>query len=57
MPPDPFTAAALIDLTGASPHTVRQTIGEMLDDGSVVEKGQDPDHDGPGRAPMLYATS
>ena len=56
VPPAPFTAATLIDLTGASPNAVRRTIGEMLDDGSVVEKGQDPDHTGPGRAPMLYAT-
>jgi hypothetical protein len=56
VPREPFTAAVLIDLTGASPDTVRKTIAEMLDDGSVVEKGQDPDHTGPGRAPTLYAT-
>ena len=57
VPPAPFTASTLIDLTGASPNSVRKTISELLDEGAVVEKGQDPDHTGPGRAPMLYAVT
>lgn len=54
VPAGPFTAAELIDRTGASPATVRAAIGELLDAGRIQSAGTDPDHPGPGRAPLRY---
>ena len=54
IPRTAFTAKMLQERSGASPAVVRKVINEALESGLVVEQGRDPDHTGPGRAPMLY---
>ena len=37
------------------PATARNYINKLVDNGSVVIAGDDPNHDGRGRAPKLYS--
>lgn len=50
-----FTVKELRERSGASPGTVRKAMTAMLEDGTVVDRGQDPRWDGPGRVPTLYS--
>lgn len=43
-------AAAL----GREPMTVRNSVQKLIDQGVVAALGQDPKHDGRGRAPKIY---
>jgi len=54
LPKGTFTVKAVQEATGASPAVVRRVINEEISEGRVQEKGTDPDHSGPGRAPTLY---
>ena len=54
IPARELTAKELREKSGASPAVVRKVIGEEVDAGTVTEVGQDPNHSGPGRAPILY---
>jgi len=50
----------LADLAAAldrEPATVRNYVNKLVDDGFVTVIGDDPRHDGRGRAPKLYAVS
>lgn len=49
-----FTTKDLKDASGASPGTVRKAMREMLDDGTIVDRGEDASWSGPGRVPTLY---
>jgi len=57
MPSGAFTTKQLGELSGASPAVVRKAITSEQAAGRLVEAGNDPDHSGPGRAPMLYRKS
>lgn len=54
IPKGSFTIHRLQELSGASPAVVRRVVQEELASGNVTEDGKDPDHRGPGRAPVLY---
>lgn len=49
-----FTIKSLQDASGASPAIVRKVVSEEESAGRVRNDGTDPDHRGPGRAPVLY---
>jgi hypothetical protein len=49
-----FTIKVLQERSGASSAVVRRVVTEEVEAGRVSEKGTDPDHTGPGRAPTLY---
>lgn len=49
------TVNSLAAKTGASVGTVRAVVKEEVEAGRLREVGSDPDHSGPGRAPILYA--
>lgn len=49
-----FTTKDLKDASDASPGTVRKAMRELLDSGVIVERGPDPDWEGPGRVPTLF---
>lgn len=49
-----FRAADLAAVSGASAATVRKVLAQAVADGVVIEEGPDPDHQGVGRAPMVY---
>lgn len=49
-----FTIKHLQERSGASPAVVRKAVQEEINEGRVKEMGTDPDHRGPGRAPVLY---
>lgn len=49
-----FTIRHLEDASGASTGVVRKVVQEELKAGKLKEAGADPDHKGPGRAPVLY---
>lgn len=49
-----FTVKDLREASGASPGTVRKAMAEMLEDGTIVDRGEDPTWEGPGRVPTLY---
>ena len=51
---EPFTLSTLGDMTGASAGTLRKVVTELMDAGQVVDLGPDANHDGRGRAPILY---
>lgn len=57
IPSGVFTVKSLREISGASPAVVRKVINEETEAGNVVEQGPDPDHSGPGRAPVLYTRS
>lgn len=54
LPTGTFTAKDVQDATDASPAVVRRVIHEEVEAGNVIAAGTDPDHQGPGRAPMTY---
>lgn len=54
IPKGTFTIKALQDASGASPAVVRKVVAEEEVVGNVRSEGTDPDHRGPGRAPILY---
>ena len=54
IPQGGFTIKRLQDLSGASPAVVRKVVVEEEGAGRLVKGGADPDHRGPGRAPVLY---
>jgi hypothetical protein len=49
-----FTIKSLQDSSGASPAIVRKVVSEEESAGRLRNEGTDPDHRGPGRAPVLY---
>jgi hypothetical protein len=49
-----FTIKSLQDSSGASPAIVRKVVSEEESAGRLRNVGTDPDHRGPGRAPVLY---
>lgn len=57
IPSGTFTVRRLQELSGASAATVRRVIGEGVRAGSLIQRGVDSDHDGPGRAPTTYERS
>lgn len=54
IPKGAFTVKSLEDASGASTASVRKVIAEQMQSGNVLTEGADPDHTGPGRAPLLY---
>ena len=54
IPSGTFTVKDVQDASGASSAVVRRVINEEVQAGNFTEKGSDPDHTGPGRAPTLY---
>lgn len=54
IPKGTFTIKQLQERSGASPAVVRKAVQEEIGEGRVKEIGTDPDHRGPGRAPVLY---
>lgn len=57
MPKQAFTVKQLRETSGASPAVVRKAITAEVEAGRLVDAGTDPDHSGPGRAPVLYRRS
>jgi hypothetical protein len=57
IPKGKFTVKQLQQRSGASPAVVRKAVQEEISAGTVKEVGTDPDHRGPGRAPVLYERS
>ena len=49
--------ADLANQIGREPATTRNYLKQLVADGTVVEVGDDPKHDGRGRAPKIYAIS
>ena len=49
-----FTVKQLQERSGASPVVVRKVIEQETKAGRLQKVGPDPDHRGPGRAPVLY---
>jgi hypothetical protein len=54
IPSGAFTIKTLQDNSGASPAVVRKVVSEEEQAGRLRNEGTDPDHRGPGRAPILY---
>lgn len=54
IPSGSFTIKTLQDASGASPAVVRKVVAEEEQAGRLTSGGTDPDHRGPGRAPILY---
>lgn len=53
--PKRFTLAEVArEAGGGSPGTVRKAVDELMSAGRVAKLGPKPDHQGPGRAPVLY---
>ena len=54
IPEGTFTIKRLQEDSGASPAVVRKVVQEEEREGRLQSAGTDPDHRGPGRAPILY---
>jgi hypothetical protein len=54
IPKGTFTIKSLQEASGASPAVVRKVVAEEEAAGTLRSEGTDPDHRGPGRAPILY---
>lgn len=54
IPTGTFTVKDLQDRSGASAAVVRRVISEEIEAGNITVEGPDPDHTGPGRAPIVY---
>jgi hypothetical protein len=54
IPDGAFTIKTLQEVSGASPAVVRKVVAEEEAAGQLRSEGTDPDHRGPGRAPVLY---
>lgn len=52
-----WTLNALAEAIGREVTTTRNYLNRMIEAGTVTALGDDPDHDGRGRAPKLYAIS
>lgn len=52
-----WTLNDLADALDREPATVRNYVNKLVKDGEVANLGDDPAHDGRGRAPKLYAMS
>ncbi len=53
--PKRFTLAQLAEKAGGgSPATVRKAVEELVEAGRAARLGPDQDHQGPGRAPIIY---
>lgn len=50
----PFTISDIEAASGASNVTVRKVVAGMIEAGTVVDLGPDKQHEGRGRAPLLY---
>ena len=57
IPDGTFTIKTLQEASGASPAVVRKVVAEEESAGRLRSEGTDPDHRGPGRAPVLYRRS
>ena len=57
IPAGAFTIKQLQEASGASPAVVRKVVSEEEQAGRLQSAGTDPDHRGPGRAPILYRRS
>jgi hypothetical protein len=57
IPDGAFTIKTLQEVSGASPAVVRKVVAEEEAAGHLHSEGTDPDHRGPGRAPVLYRKS
>lgn len=44
----------LAEALGSSPATTRNYVVKLIEDGTIADLGEDPKHDGRGRAPKLY---
>jgi hypothetical protein len=44
----------LAEALGSSPATTRNYVIKLIEDGTISDLGEDPKHDGRGRAPKLY---
>ncbi len=54
--PKTWTLNDLASSVDREPATVRNYVKRMIEDGNATEIGDDPNHDGRGRAPKLYST-
>lgn len=54
LPTGEFTAKQVQQATGASAGMVRRVLQQEVEAGNVATAGTDPQHQGPGRAPVLY---
>jgi tryptophanase len=54
IPTRSFSVKDLQEISGASAAVVRRVITEEVDTGRLTDQGADPDHTGPGRAPIIY---
>lgn len=54
--PKTWTLNDLATSLDREPATVRNYVKKMIEDGNATEIGDDPNHDGRGRAPKLYST-
>lgn len=54
---EPFTMSQVTSGTGASPVTVKNVVGDLVDNGKVVNMGQAPNWTQRGRVPTLYRVS
>jgi hypothetical protein len=57
IPDASFTIKTLQEVSGASPAVVRKVVAEEEAAGRLRSEGTDPEHRGPGRAPVLYQSS
>ena len=51
----PFTLNQLADALDREPATVRNYVNKLIEQGTAKDMGDDPSHDGRGRAPKLYS--
>jgi len=52
---EPFKLVDITAAIGGSPATVRAAVESLVEEGRVTKLGPDPNHDGIGRAPIVYA--
>lgn len=57
IPEGPFTIAELADLIERNTGTTTNYVRKLLSRGALVDLGDDPNHDGRGRAPKRYERS
>lgn len=53
---EPFLLVDVIAAVGGSPMTIRKAVEQLIASGHLSRVGPDPNHDGRGRAPILYRT-
>jgi hypothetical protein len=52
-----WTLGNLARALDREPATVRNYVNKLVEAGSITEAGDDPDHDGRGRAPKIYSVT